>query len=128
MLDLKQIINDFVEAWDALPKGDHSINAIEKWLNSPKLVDAVIGLKDLHTRFNTEVIGIYGDTPPEILPTEVTPKLKVCLQAIAEGYEVRVAEDRYIVVDNPDYKIELGNDPCIVIDVRRLLAPSQSEF
>lgn len=52
---------------------------------------------------------------------ELVSRLISCLQAIAEGYRVVAAEDRYIIVDNPNYKIELGNDPCIVIDLMELL-------
>lgn len=39
------------------------------------------------------------------------------LEAIAEGYPVRGEQDRYIVVENPYYQEDIGNDPNLIIDV-----------
>lgn len=39
------------------------------------------------------------------------------LEAIAQGYPVRGEDDRYVVVENPYYQPDIGNDPNLVIDV-----------
>jgi hypothetical protein len=39
------------------------------------------------------------------------------LRAIAEGYGVQPIEDQYILVENPDFKEENGDDPYLLIDV-----------
>lgn len=42
------------------------------------------------------------------------------LRAIAEGYPVRGEDDRYIIVENPDYKPDDGSDPNLLIDLHNL--------
>jgi hypothetical protein len=44
------------------------------------------------------------------------------LDAIAQGYPVRGEQDRYIVVENPYFREDMGNDPNIVIDVEDVRA------
>ncbi len=38
------------------------------------------------------------------------------LAAIAQGYPVQGRDDRYIVVENPDYQPDNGSDPNLVLD------------
>lgn len=40
-------ISDFVKAWDSLPVGKHSPQAIQDWLNNPEMISAVKELKRL---------------------------------------------------------------------------------
>lgn len=43
------------------------------------------------------------------------------LKAIAEGYEVKTVQDRYVIVENPkDDDPTKGEDPFILVDVARL--------
>jgi hypothetical protein len=50
------------------------------------------------------------------------------LQAIAEGYPMRVEQDRYIVVENPSFAPDNGAAPSLVIDTHALATlPSSSE-
>ncbi len=42
------------------------------------------------------------------------------LDAIAQGYGVETVNDRYIIVENPNFKEEVGSDPKLVIDVHAL--------
>jgi hypothetical protein len=41
---------------------------------------------------------------------------KKALKAIAEGYQIHLVDDRYILVENPDYDIETGTPPLLLID------------
>lgn len=45
-------------------------------------------------------------------------KLLHVLTAIAEGYDVKGYNDRYIVVENPDFNEARGDDPNLVIDIK----------
>lgn len=38
------------------------------------------------------------------------------LEAIAQGYPTSGADDRYIIVNNPDYQEDGSHDPQLVID------------
>lgn len=40
------------------------------------------------------------------------------LQLIAEGYYRRCQEDRYILLDNPDFREDSGSNPLIVWDIK----------
>ena len=44
-------------------------------------------------------------------------EVKIVLQAIAEGYPLTVQDDSYIIVENPDYIPDNGEDPNLVIDM-----------
>lgn len=44
-------------------------------------------------------------------------EVRAVLTAIAQGYPVKGEHDRYIVVENPDYREERGDNPNLVIDV-----------
>jgi len=46
--------------------------------------------------------------------------IKKALIAIAQGYPVEAADDRYIIVENPDYKPDNGSPPNLVIDTADL--------
>jgi hypothetical protein len=55
------------------------------------------------------------------IPKDTTPEdIKDVLVAIAEGYPVRGEHDRYVVVENPRYMPDNGENPCLVIDTWRL--------
>lgn len=54
------------------------------------------------------------------MTNETAENLRKALFAIAEGYPVKASEDRYIIVENPDHREELGTDPFLVIDVPEL--------
>lgn len=47
-------------------------------------------------------------------------QLLAALRAIAEGYPVERSDDRYITVENPDYRPHDGSDPSICIDIHRV--------
>jgi len=51
--DPKLALKQVIEAWDSLPVGNHSIEAVSKWLNSQKIKDAISNakrvLEALHT-------------------------------------------------------------------------------
>lgn len=49
------------------------------------------------------------------------------LQAIAEGYPVRAEQDRYIIVEDPDFQPDNGSNPRLVIDIRALTRPDTAE-
>ena len=42
------------------------------------------------------------------------------LEAIAHGYPCHGEEDNYIVVENPQYTIDNGKDPNLVLSIRRI--------
>lgn len=50
------------------------------------------------------------------LDARATARLRKLLFAIAQGYKVSGEDDRYIVVENPDYR-EPDGDPNLVLDV-----------
>lgn len=45
-------------------------------------------------------------------------RMKSALKLIAEGYFVQVKDDRYVVIENPDFQPDDGSDPFIVIDTK----------
>lgn len=45
--------------------------------------------------------------------------LKV-LRAIAQGYPIKTEQDRFIVVENPDFTEDGGEDPYLVMSIWRL--------
>lgn len=45
------------------------------------------------------------------------PDARMILQLIAEGYPVKTFDDRYIVIENPDFIEDRGDDPNLVFDV-----------
>lgn len=45
-------------------------------------------------------------------------RMKSALKLIAEGYLVQVRDDRYVVIENPDFQPDNGSDPFIVIDTK----------
>lgn len=49
------------------------------------------------------------------------------LNAIAQGYPITVADDRYIVVENPDYMEDRGDNPYLLIDVFNLDGKTEVE-
>lgn len=46
--------------------------------------------------------------------------LKKTLKAIAEGYPIQVLDDRYIIVENPEFEEDNGKNPNLLIDVQEL--------
>lgn len=53
--------------------------------------------------------------------TQTSPsELRKALRAIAWGYDVDSAEDTYIIVENPDFEEDNGENPNLVIDVNSL--------
>jgi hypothetical protein len=48
-------------------------------------------------------------------------KLSKTLKAIAEGYKIQTLDDRYILVENPDYRPDNGSDPYLLIDTFNLI-------
>ena len=44
-------------------------------------------------------------------------ELLKALRAIAEGYSVETEGERYILVENPAYRPDSGEDPLLVIDI-----------
>lgn len=54
------------------------------------------------------------------------------LEAIAAGHHTRGEQDNFILVDNPDFTLDNGEDPNLVISLRRVfqedeLFPEESE-
>ena len=45
-------------------------------------------------------------------------KIYMALSAIAEGYEIKVRDDRYISVENPEYRFNhYTEEPFLVLDM-----------
>lgn len=49
------------------------------------------------------------------------------LRMIAEGYRVDVFDDRYIRVENPDYRPDDGSEPYFVLDTELLDPPEDDD-
>ena len=45
---------------------------------------------------------------------------RIILQLIAEGYHSEGFDDRYVLVENPDFQPDNGQDPKLLFDTHRL--------
>lgn len=59
-------------------------------------------------------------TPADIVLSDKHNIARV-LRAIAEGYPTQGCEDRYIIVENPDYDPTHGSDPNLMLDIYPIL-------
>jgi hypothetical protein len=52
----------------------------------------------------------------------------LALQYIAQGYKAVGMEDRYIAVENPDYRPDNGSGPYLIINLWRVLGCDELDY
>jgi len=103
--------------------GDPSAEKIAKQI--ARLENRAEACRLTHNNTMAEEFEGYADTLRLLAAKPEFPM--AALRAIAGGYPIRLSGDRYIFVENPEFKPDNGQDPLLCIDVDLLAGLTDEE-
>lgn len=75
---------------------------------------------ELHTALSRSVAIARQEDRLRLRQTKAIEDARLVLQLIAEGCKAEGVNDRYVIVENPDYRPDNGEGPLLVFDVATL--------